>query len=81
MELNSQLHGLAALSPRGRAPGRGSVGPRHCGAEKNIVTCYATEHAICDVLCTGDAVQIVTSFYYNFTSRHYNLFLQCALTL
>jgi hypothetical protein len=28
---------------------------------------------------TGDAVRIVTSFYYDFTSRHYNFFLQCAL--
>jgi hypothetical protein len=33
------------------------------------------------VLCsgTGDAVRILTSFYYDFTSRHYNYFLQCAL--
>jgi hypothetical protein len=33
------------------------------------------------VLGTGDASRFVTSFYYDFTSRHYNLFLQCALTL
>jgi hypothetical protein len=31
------------------------------------------------VLGTGDAVRIVTSFYYDFTSRHYNPFLRCAL--
>jgi hypothetical protein len=35
----------------------------------------------CNVFGTGDAVRIVTSCIYDFTSRHCNLFLQCALTL
>jgi hypothetical protein len=34
-----------------------------------------------DVLGTGDVVRFVNSFIYDSTCRHYNLFLQCALTL
>jgi hypothetical protein len=44
------------------------------------VTCFATEDAKCDVLGTGDAVRIITSFIYDSTSQ-YNFFLQCVMTL
>jgi hypothetical protein len=34
---------------------------------------------VCFCSVTGDAVRFVTSFIYDFTSRHYNYSLQCAL--
>jgi hypothetical protein len=38
-----------------------------------------SEHQNLTCSGTGDAVRFVNSFCYDFTSRHYNLYLQCAL--